>query len=118
LILLLGQDARLVETRGWVLEKSGFRVCSTLQLEELKELAERETIDLFLLCDSLLPRARTQALAIIHTDWPHAKRIVLTPTSSFGEFEHAENIFPAAEGPRKLVAMIHNLMTSGAAPPQ
>jgi hypothetical protein len=116
MILLLGQDARLVQTRGWVLEKSGFRICTTLLLDEIKELAERETIDLFLLCDSLLPKSRMQALAMIHTYWPRAKRIVLSPTSSSGEFEFADVVFPAAEGPRKLVAMIHNLMTSGVSP--
>jgi DNA-binding NtrC family response regulator len=118
MILLLGQDARLVQTRGWVLEKSGFRVCTTLILDEIKELAERETVDLFLLCDSLLPKSRTQALAIIHTYWPHAKRIVLTATGSSGEFEFADVVFPAAEGPRKLVAMIHNLMTNEPVPQQ
>ena len=115
-ILLFGGDARLVETRGWVFEKAGCRTNATLELSDVDRIASEEQIDLFVLCDSLIPRTRHQALELIDSKWPSAKRLVLTQGDASYEFSSIENTFPAIEGPRKLVATIHNLMTDGAAP--
>jgi hypothetical protein len=115
-VLLFGGDARLVETRSWVLTLAGYRTSSTLELHRVDEIASKNSIDLFLLCDSLIPRMRHRAIELIGSKWPSAKRLVLTPASPFFDIGPSEHTCPAIEGPRKLVATIHNLMTDGAAP--
>lgn len=112
LILLFGQDTRLVQTRQWVLERAGFRTRPALNLIDLDRIAMAETIDLFLLCDSLLPEVRSSAIALIQLRWPSAKRLVLAPSIFTAELEPLEQIFPALDGPRKLVLSIHQLLAN------
>ena len=112
-ILLFGDDTRLVETRAWVFESAGYRTCSTLELKTLETIASREQIDLFILCDSLVPKMRHRAIELIDSKWPSAQRLVLTPADALLDLD--ETTFPAIEGPRKLIETIHNLMTDGAA---
>ena len=114
-ILLYGQDARLVETRAWVLEKEGFRVLTALQLLDLQTVGMEEPVHLFLLCDSLDGEARSRALSLIHSSWPHAKRLVLAPVSLPVEIEPTEEVFPAMEGLGKLVRAIRTLIVNGSA---
>ena len=116
LILLFGQDPRLVETRGWVLEQAGYRLITILHLSDLDKVDPRQRIDMFLLCNSLASTVRRQALTLISSKWPKAKRLILASAGAAFEVDPAEAVFPAIEGPRKLVATIHNLMTDGAAP--
>jgi len=116
-IVIFGHDVRLVETRKWVLEKSGFRLFTVFNLVDLEQIAQQEQIDLFLLCDSLLARERSRALTLLIARFPRAKRLVLASTSFNTDLGPTETVFPAIEGPRKLVAMIHNLMTTGNVPP-
>jgi hypothetical protein len=112
-ILLFGRDHRLVETRQWVLEREGFRVHTALGLTELRTIAAKHEIVLFLLCDSLRSGERTEALALIQASWQEAKRLVLAPAWELtDETPPAEEMFPAREGPRGLVAMVRRLMVA------
>jgi hypothetical protein len=115
-ILLFGHDIRLVETRRWVLERSGFKVITALNFQDLERLSTKELFDLVLLCDSLLPLDRNRAIVLCEAQWPGRKRLVLVPMGFSPDLGVRETLFPAAEGPRKLVATIHNLMTSGTVP--
>ncbi len=99
-----------------MLERAGFNVNTILHLSDLDEIGPWKQIDMFVLCDSLTPIVRRQALSLTGLKWPNAKRLTLTPAGAAFEVDSAEAIFPAIEGPRKLVATIHNLMTDGAAP--
>ena len=115
-ILLLGRNPRLAETRGWVFEREGFEVRTFLHLSDLDEIGPSQQIDLFVLCDSLKPDVRRQAQILIGLKWPKAKRLTLTSAGTSFQIDPAEHTFPAIDGPRKLIATIHNLMTDGAAP--
>lgn len=117
-ILMFGQDARLVETRHWVLEQSGFRLRSVLRLPELAEAALHQPFELFILCDSLTADTRTQAVDLIRTEWPAAKLLVLVSTASHEDLEAPAILFTAMDGPYKLVATIKTLLASGPAPPE
>ena len=114
-ILLYGRDARLVETRSWVLEKEGFSVFSAFSLTDLQKTAAEQQVDLFLLCDSLDIELRSSALSLIHSNWPDAKRLVLAPASLPAGTELTEKVFPAMEGPGKLVEAIRTLIVNGSA---
>ena len=103
-----------METRGWVIEKAGFRVHTAMSLSEALSICASATVDLFLLCDSLTPEARSQALTLIHSSWPGVKRLVLTASSFTAEIEPDEEVFPAMEGPRNLVTAIRTLVVHGA----
>ena len=112
LILLYGQDRRLVQTRQWVLESSGFRALTARSIDALEQVAAHEPIDLFLLCDSLPPQARTAALTLIESRWPSARRLVLAPIVFNDELPYDPEVFYAAEGPQKLLATLHSLLAS------
>ena len=114
-ILLYGRDARLVETRAWVLQKAGFRVLTALDPLHLQVRGMEEAIELFLLCDSLDQEARSHALALIHSNWPRAKRLVLAPVSLPAGIDPTEEVFQAIEGPGKLVIAIRSLIVNGPA---
>ncbi len=115
-ILLFGQDTRLVDTRRWVLEKAGFQLHTALSLTDLDWMAEQHQIDLFILCDSLSSELRLQALEVIRYRWPLSQRLVLTPILFSAALEPIEKVFPAMDGPRKLVAAIHHLLANRSMP--
>ena len=114
-ILLFGQDAGLVQTRKWILESEGYQTCIVPDFASFQQTALSQPVDLFLLCDSLSPEARTAALTLIHDRWPHAKLLVLASTRSATALHTVEPIFLSMEGPDKFVKTIRILM---AAPPQ
>ncbi|NYF78507.1 hypothetical protein [Granulicella arctica] len=117
-VLLFGQDHQLVETRGWVLEKAGLRVHTAMSILDLDRIATREKIDLFVLCDSLLPKARTESTALIRSRWPLSKRLTLEPSTVSVELDPRENILSAMEGPRELITTIQKLLAHSPAPLQ
>jgi hypothetical protein len=111
-VLLFGQDARLVETRGWVLRKTGFQIHTALTLSDLDLIATQVTIDLFVLCDSLSSATRTQTVAFIRSRWPLAKRLIFEPSISTEMLDSRESIFCAFDGPRELITAINKMLAN------
>jgi DNA-binding response OmpR family regulator len=111
-VLLFGEDDRLVETRGWVLEKAGFEVRTALTIIDLDRIATQEEIDLFLLCDSLHPEACIQCVALIRSRWPLTRRLIIEPVIISAELDPRESILSAMEGPRGLITAIHKLLAN------
>ena len=110
LVLLLGQDYRLLQTRQWVLESSGLVVRTATNLIDLERISSQVQVDLFLLCDSLLPDVRSGATALITARWPIAKRLLLAPLVLPFGVEYGSHPISAAEGPGRLLTTIHDLL--------
>ncbi len=99
-ILLLGNDPLLLETRAWMLERVGFRLNTTLDLDVLDQIASAQQIDLFLICDSFLPAMRRNALEVIESKWPGTKRLLFQRAGDPIDVAVTATIIPAIEGPR------------------
>ncbi|RXH54295.1 hypothetical protein [Granulicella sibirica] len=109
-ILVYGRDLSLLETRCWVLEGAGFRVQGTADFAETMSVFKAEPPDLTILCHSLLPEQRKEALDATRAACPSRKMLVLS--GGLGELPgHEETAtIDAFDGPRVLVATVKRLL--------
>lgn len=104
-ILVYGHEATLLQTRAWVLGTAGYRVfCTKYKLESNSS----EPIDLLVLCHTLSPEERRNALLTLASEWPEAKKLQLRPSS--GLPENDVGIFDIFEGPRGLLQKVDELL--------
>ena len=109
-ILVYGRDHRLLETRGWVLEQAGYRVLTALTLAEAERIAEIETVGLLLLCHSLSVEDYEKALTAVSTIHPDIKRLLMTANTPLCPLSPDDRVLSAFDGPRALVAAVHELV--------
>ena len=110
LIVLIGQDRLLAETRQWVFQSSGLQVRTVVNLIDLESISLQEPIGLFVLCDSLHAKKRKQALSLLQTRWPHMQCLVLAPATTHADLDCSGPVFQAGDGPGKLLRMVHQLL--------
>ena len=87
-ILLVGQDARLLETRAAVLAKVQATVVCRDLVESLKIL-EGETFDLVVLCHSLSDNQADEITGVIRRRWPRTKILLVVSNLSQERFHKA-----------------------------
>ncbi len=110
LILMLGHDATLLETRQWVLQSRGYSVLSIDSLSAFESIPRTRPVSLLLLCYTLSPVEREGAIAIASSRWPHAVHLALeadqgrAPTGILGQLLHTQN------GPARLISMVGSLL--------
>jgi DNA-binding NtrC family response regulator len=112
-ILIYGRDPQLLETRRWVLERSGHRVRTATELSDIAELAPQEQIGLFVLCHTLSMEECGRALALVHTRWDEVKTLVLIAGQCGCWLESSSEVVDTTEGPTKLLHAVANLVGSG-----
>jgi hypothetical protein len=110
LIVLIGQDRLLAETRQWVLQSDGLRVQTVVNLKDLEGILATEPLDLVVLCDSLAPKKRKEALLILHERWPKSKCLLLAPAVVPTDMDFDCPVCEAGDGPGKLLKTIHQLL--------
>ena len=102
-IVIFSHDVRLAETRGWVLQKAGFRVVQARDLAGAGESLAAEGAELVILCHTLTPEDQQRALTSIHKLRPQARTLVMVGESpSFEEDPHVA-ILSAFAGPKALI---------------
>jgi CheY-like chemotaxis protein len=111
-ILLFGNDERLLETRQWVLESTGYRVWAAASLEEVDRISAKEPLDLLILCHSLTPEAYEQALAIVAPRQPKVHVLVMSSAASGHSFGPREQRLDATAGPSVLVDAVTRVLGS------
>ncbi len=117
LILVYGRDARLLETRSWVLEQAGYGVVSAMWWNEAEALARSEPLDLAVLCHSLSAEETQAALVALRRLRPKMQRLVLTVGATAITDGQQEAVLSAYDGPRKLLEAVAQL-THGQDAPQ
>ncbi len=113
-ILMYGSDQTLIETRRWVLERSGFLVRSTLDLNEASQILSTATVDVFLLCHSLQPGDRESALAAARLLQPEMKNLIMEGSNSTSWPEGNHTILDAFSDTRTLISTLQRISTVGA----
>jgi len=112
-ILLYGHYATLLQTRRWILEKTGFRVWTATQHAEVEDILNAEPIDLLIIGHTLSANECEKALAVAHELRPRMKTLVLTENSSMYFPQEQDGAESAGEGPRALIAIARKMVVSG-----
>ena len=76
-VLIYGHDARLLESRKWVLQSCGYRALSVRHLADLNRVPLIPAVDLLVLCYTLVPRECESAIAHAKLRWPNVKELAL-----------------------------------------
>ena len=111
-ILVYGRDARLLETRRWVLEQETSRVWTAVTLSQFDLLESDDPIDLLILCHSLSTEDCEPAIALATARWPGIKILALFAGMKGchpGSFAGAED---AARGPAHLLKAVAQLVAA------
>ena len=82
LVLQYGHEARLLDTRGWVLESAGFAVRSAADRAEACRVLAAEPIAALILCHTLSFAEREEILAAAHARKPGLRSVILNANGS------------------------------------
>ena len=108
-ILLFGRDSILLQTRKWLLERCGYEVRTAEDIGQLKRIAEEGTVDLLLLCHSLLVEEAEEAIAAVSARQPQAKILLMLISGSRGTERLQVATVETHEGPAGLLSTVASL---------
>jgi DNA-binding NtrC family response regulator len=109
-ILIFGRDSTLLETRGWLLERTGALVLTATSLTETKEIAAKHSISLLVICHSVSPEDCEQLLLAIEQLQPNVKKLLMTANTSLSPLGQGERTLSAFEGPAALLGTVRALL--------
>jgi DNA-binding response OmpR family regulator len=108
-IFVYGRDPQLLETRRWVLERSGARVWTATELSEFDQVASSEAIDLIILCHSLSMEECGRALEMAHSRWPGVQSLLMMSELS-DRYTVSDQIADVWRGPDYLLQTVAKLI--------
>lgn len=76
-VLIFGHDARLLDSRKWVLQGCGYRALSARFLSAIDRVPLEPPVDLLVLCYTLSSRECESAIVKARIRWPEVKTLVL-----------------------------------------
>ena len=110
-VLIYGHEARLLESRKWVLQSCGYRALSVRSIAALNKVPLTPPINLLVLCYTLTPKECESAIAHAKLRWPNVKELALVRHNAAREsapvFTHVRMAFDA---PDPLVSMVGQLV--------
>jgi DNA-binding response OmpR family regulator len=109
-ILVYGHEARLLETRRWVLEKAGFGVQVTMELQELERLTVNQGPDLLILCHTLSVNDCGEVLQRARELRPEMKVLLLTKHFPVSPEGAEVEVLSAFIGPKVLLATVEKVL--------
>jgi len=110
-VLMYGHDARLLESRKWVLQSCGYRALSVRHLSAIDRVPLTPAIHLLVLCYTLSPKECESAIAQAKLRWPHVKELVLVRHSSTPDFATIRSdVHKALDAPDPLLSMVGQLV--------
>jgi DNA-binding NtrC family response regulator len=117
-ILIYGRDAGLLETRQWLLERSGYRVLTTTEFPEVKRIVAEEGIDLLILCHSLSSAEAEEALGVAKEHGGRVHTLIMAAFTGSRPLGEPDVVIEAMDGPGKLISVVGKLLEypDGAAP--
>jgi hypothetical protein len=103
-VICFSRDERLLETRGWVLDKH-FDAAKVSSVAEIENLKNGEAFDLLILCHSLSEDDCRQACAIARRAWPAIKILGLSSEASSPPClpPISDQVISALDGPQLLL---------------
>jgi hypothetical protein len=110
LILNFGHDRTLLSTRGLVLSQDGFEVLSVTDSRQAIRLLAEHHVDLLVLCHTLGEPERQRILSAAHTADRETKALLLFTPSSDTVPPESPTCICSIDGPRRLLASIHQLI--------
>ncbi|HEX3569673.1 MAG TPA: hypothetical protein VHU44_02505 [Acidobacteriaceae bacterium] len=110
-VLIYGHDARLLESRKWVLQSFGYRALSVRHLAGLNRVSLTPPIDLLVLCYTLTPKECDSAIAYAKLRWPNVKELALVRYSAAREAAPVPaHVLKALDAPDPLLSMVSQLV--------
>jgi hypothetical protein len=110
-VLIYGHDARLLESRKWVLQSCGYRALSVRHLAGISRVPATPPIDLLVLCYTLTAKECESAIAQAKLRWPDVKELALVRHNSARDATPLlGDIQKALDAPTPLVNMVGQLV--------
>src|SRR6185437_14371940 len=81
-VLMYGHDARLLDSRKWVLQSCGYRALSVRHLSALNRVPLTPPINLLVLCYTLTQKECENAIAHAKLRWANVKELALVRYSA------------------------------------
>ena len=110
-VLIYGHDARLLESRKWVLQSCGYRALSVRNLATLNRVPLTPPINLLVLCYTLSPRECESAIAHAKLRWPNLKELALVRYNAARDSSPVLSyVQRALDAPDRLLSMVGQLV--------
>jgi DNA-binding NtrC family response regulator len=109
-ILIFGRDSTLLETRGWILERTGALILSAASLLETEQIAAQYSISLLVICHSVSQEDCEHLLTAINQIQPNVKKLLMTANTSLGPLGQEERTLSAFAGPAALLDTVQTLL--------
>jgi hypothetical protein len=110
-VLIYGHDARLLESRKWVLQGCGYRALSVPTLAALNRVPLTPPINLLVLCYTVSTRECESAIAHAKLRWPNVKELALVRYNAVRESSPVLSaVQKALDAPDPLLSMVGQLV--------
>ena len=110
-VLIYGHDARLLESRKWVLQSCGYRALSIRNVAALNQVPLTPPIDLLVLCYTLSPTECESVIAHAKLRWPNVKELALVRYSAARDLLPAlGELHRALDAPNPMLSMVGQLV--------
>jgi len=109
-IVMYGHDARLLETRKWVLHGLGYPVQTVLRLSDLNRIPATPPVALLVLCHTLSPKECQDAIARASSRWPGIKKLALVRDSSKATSDVVSKVLQTMDIPARLLTTVRELV--------
>lgn len=110
-VLIYGHDARLLESRKWVLQGCGYRALSVRSVGALNQVPLTPPIHLLVLCYTLSPKECESAIAHAKLRWPNVKELALVRHNAARDVASVlGDVHKALDAPDPMVSMVGQLV--------
>ena len=110
-VLIYGHDARLLESRKWVLQSCGYRALSIRNVAALNQVSLSPPIDLLVLCYTLSPMECESVIAHAKLRWPNVKELALVRYNTARDFAPVlGDVHRALDAPDPMLSMVGQLV--------
>jgi DNA-binding NtrC family response regulator len=109
-VLIYGRHSTLLETRAQILQRAGYKTSAVLELAAAEKVLAQEPVDLSILCHTLTPSLREQALARARALQPAIRVLILSAHRSGTPLLETETVFHICDGPRALIAKVDTVL--------
>ena len=110
-ILIFGRDSTLLETRGWLLGRTGALILSATSLIETEKIAAGHKISLLVICHSVSQEDCEQLLSVVDRLQPGVRKLLMTANTSLGPLGQKERTLSAFAGPEALLETVGTLLS-------
>ena len=110
-VLIYGHDARLLESRKWVLQSCGYRALSVGTVAALSKVPLTPPIDLLVLCYTVTPSECESAIAHAKLRWPNVKELALVRHNAARDLAPVlGDLHRALDAPDPMLSMVGQLV--------